>query len=393
MKLIAVVLIFFVINLLLDVYAVKQLQKLSNKFFLKTYYIIPVLGILMPITTILCYVCNLAEKRLLCFMWLIFVFIALFVPKLIYVAISSIGKLCTKKIKHLFNIIAVVLSVAIFSLFMYSAMITTRTPKVVSQVIEFDNLPQKFEGFKIIHISDFHLGSFSSKTDFVSSVITEINDVEPDVILFTGDLVNSLSIEAKRFKTELSRLDARHGVYSVLGNHDYGDYYKWGSSEQKSNNFESLKKLQQECGWKLLNNEHVILKQGNDSIAIIGVENWGDYPFPKYGDLDKAYNHLNDNIFKVLLSHNPVHWRNEVLKKSNIDLMLAGHTHAMQCVFEVLGNKWSPAKFRYNEWSGLYEENGQKLYVNSGIGYVGLPVRIGVNPEITLITLKRKQSL
>lgn len=227
-------------------------------------------------------------------------------------------------------------------------------------------------------------------------MVDTINALSPDLILFTGDIVNRHTSELLPFKQTLSRLKARQGVYSVLGNHDYGDYMDWNFPIDKENNNLQLKNIQKEMGWNMLNNQHTILHQGSDSIVLIGVENWGEPPFSVYGNLKKAYPNLTDSNFKILLTHNPEHWSREVVKISNIDLSLSGHTHGMQLIFQIGDWKWSPAMWKYKQWGGLYEkENTQqktsKLYVNIGLGEVALPFRLGATPEITLITLKKSE--
>lgn len=202
-----------------------------------------------------------------------------------------------------------------------------------------------------------------------------VNAQQPDLIVFTGDLVNHRAVELNDFQEILAGLKAGDGVYSILGNHDYGPYFHWKSKQDQDNNLIELKQRQAAMGWKLLNNEHTFLIQGNDSIALIGVENQGEPPFSQHGDLPKAKAGI-EGMFKLLLSHNPTHWRREVLPESDIDLMLAGHTHAMQLQ---LGN-YSPSVYIYPEWGGMYLEGTRGLYVNVGIGYVGLPFRFGAWP-------------
>ena len=211
-----------------------------------------------------------------------------------------------------------------------------------------------------------------------------VNAQKPDLIVFTGDLVNNRAAELDGFEEILSQLHATDGVYSILGNHDYGPYYRWKSKRDQVNNLNDLKKRQADMGWILLNNEHTLLHRGNDSIALIGVENEGEPPFSQHGDLTKAQAGTN-GLFKLLLSHNPTHWRCEVLPQSDIDLMLAGHTHAMQLA---IGHH-SPASWIYPEWGGMYMEDNRGLYVNVGMGFVGLPFRFGAWPEITVITLDK----
>ena len=203
--------------------------------------------------------------------------------------------------------------------------------------------------------------------------------------------MNRQTDEAEPYIATLGRLHARDGVYSILGNHDYGDYKSWETPEAKMRNLQYMGEVQAKMGWHLMNNCDTCIKLGSDSITIIGVENWGEPPFSQYGKLSVAHPTLNDSNFKILLSHNPRHWRGEVLPLSNIDLMLAGHTHAMQIELDIFGHRLSPSAWIYPEWGGVYKEDGQILYVNIGIGEVAMPMRIGATPEITVITLKKTQ--
>lgn len=245
-------------------------------------------------------------------------------------------------------------------------------------------LPQAFDGYRILQLSDLHIGSFVGNAPAIQKLVDMVNAQHPDLIVFTGDLVNHRAVELDEFQKILTEMKAKDGVYSILGNHDYGPYFHWKSQQDMDNNLVELEKKQKSMGWKLLNNSHDFLVQGNDSIALIGVENEGEPPFSQHGDLPKAMADT-DGMFKILLSHNPTHWRREVLPQSDIDLMLAGHTHAMQLQ---LGN-YSPASLIYPEWGGMYLEGSRGLYVNVGIGYVGLPFRFGAWPEITVLTLRR----
>lgn len=255
--------------------------------------------------------------------------------------------------------------------------------------LAFDNLPKAFEGFKILHISDIHSGSFDSREAIVDGIAL-INQQEADVILFTGDLVNNDSREILPFIEDFKTLKAPYGVYSVLGNHDYGDYKKWDSAQDKQANMELLYRYQKEMGFQLLNNENSILTKGEDVIGIYGVENWGNPPFPQKGDLDKALSGKEEVGFKVLLSHDPTHWDKKVVSHSvHFDLTLSGHTHGMQFGVEIPGFKWSPIKYIYPQWAGLYAKGKQYLYVNRGFGFLGFPGRVGIWPEITLIDLTR----
>jgi len=252
----------------------------------------------------------------------------------------------------------------------------------------FANLPSSFNGFRILQISDFHLGSFIGSEEKIKDAVNIINEQKADIILFTGDLVNNISEEIIPFFNTLKKIKARYGKYSVLGNHDYGEYVKWDSDDDKKANLESIITLQKEMGFDLLMNESRSINIKNDEINFLGVENWGLKPFPQYGDLSKALNTVSEDSFKILLSHDPTHWDEQVLKHTNIDLTFSGHTHGAQFGIEIPGWRWSPVKLRYKRWGGLYKENNQYLYVNTGIGFIGFPGRVGMPPEITVVELR-----
>jgi predicted MPP superfamily phosphohydrolase len=257
--------------------------------------------------------------------------------------------------------------------------------------LAFNNLPQAFEGMRIVHVSDIHSGSFQNKAA-VSRGVDMILQQDADLILFTGDLVNDRADEMAEFMDVFSRLKAPMGVYSTLGNHDYGDYVSWPSPQAKQENLERLKQVHAEMGWKLLMNEHVLLDKQEEKIALLGIENWGAKGrFPKYGKMHEAYPGTEKIPFKILMSHDPSHWDAEVkVKYSDIDLMLAGHTHGMQFGLENPYFKWSPVQWMYKQWAGLYEDGKQKLYVNRGFGFIGYPGRVGILPEITVLELSAK---
>jgi predicted MPP superfamily phosphohydrolase len=254
--------------------------------------------------------------------------------------------------------------------------------------LSFSNLPPAFKGLKIVQISDIHSGSFDNKQS-VEKGVQMIMDLKPDLILFTGDLINDRATEMQGYKEVFSQLKAPMGVFSTLGNHDYGDYVRWPSPAARDQNVEDLKKLQADMGWRLLMNEHVVLEKQGQEIALMGIENWSAKArFPKHGKMWEAYPGTEKYPFKILMSHDPSHWDAEVRPKyGDIDLTLAGHTHGMQFGIEIPGFKWSPVKYVYDQWAGLYEKGNQKLYVNRGYGFIGYPGRVGILPEITLIEL------
>lgn len=254
--------------------------------------------------------------------------------------------------------------------------------------LQYANLPAAFRGLKIVHISDIHSGSFTNK-EAVMKGVYKIMKEKPDLVLFTGDLVNNVAAEMEDYLDVFDKITAPMGVYSTLGNHDYGDYVQWDSAEEKAKNLEDLKQTHARLGWRLLMNENVVLEKGGEKIALMGIENWSAKArFPKYGDLGKAYAGTESLPFKILMSHDPSHWKAEVLEKyPDIDLVLSGHTHGMQFGVEIPGLRWSPVQYVYREWAGLYEKDNNKLYVNRGFGFIGYPGRVGILPEITLIEL------
>ncbi len=254
--------------------------------------------------------------------------------------------------------------------------------------LKFNNLPDAFRGMRMVHISDIHSGSFQD-IRAVNKGIDLILKQQPDIIVFTGDLVNDRATEMEPYQNSFGRLTAPLGVFSTLGNHDYGDYVQWPSAQAKIDNLEALKKVHANMGWRLLMNEHVVLEKKSEKIALLGIENWGAKArFPKYGKMDLAHPGTENIPFKILLSHDPSHWDAQVLPEyPGIDLMLSGHTHGMQFGLENPYYKWSPVQWMYKQWAGLYEQGAQKLYVNRGYGFIGYPGRVGILPEITVIEL------
>lgn len=252
------------------------------------------------------------------------------------------------------------------------------------------NLPPEFDGFKIVQLSDIHVGSFVND-HALKKAFDIVAEQSADLILFTGDLVNNVSTELDGFEDQFKRLNAPYGVYSVLGNHDYGDYVQWDSQVEKAKNLEVLKEKQKSFGWKLLMNEHVPIEKNGAKIGLLGIENWGgNMRFPRYGKMKEATEGTEQYPFKILMSHDPSHWDMQVLLDyPEIDLTLSGHTHGMQFGIEIPGLKWSPIQYMYKNWSGLYKSGKQFLYVNRGLGFLGYPGRLGIWPEITVIELQK----
>ena len=260
--------------------------------------------------------------------------------------------------------------------------------QLVHKKVAIKNLPQAFKGFKIVHISDIHSGSLK-ETAAVQKGIDLIQKQNPDLILFTGDLVNDRAIEMQDWTGIFGQLSAPKGVYSTLGNHDYGDYVKWPSRAEKEANLTALKEVHASMGWRLLMNEHVSIEHNGAQIKLVGIENWGAKArFPKYGQMDKAMDGVDPKDVIVLMSHDPSHWEAQVITEyPQVDLMLSGHTHGMQFGLENPYFKWSPVQWVYKQWAGLYQQGDQKLYVNRGFGFLGYPGRVGIMPEITLLEL------
>ena len=263
--------------------------------------------------------------------------------------------------------------------------------KVLKYELEFDDLPDGFDGYQITQISDIHSGSFDNHKK-VAYGVDLINEQKSDIILFTGDIVNNKTEELEPWADLFATLTAKDGVYSILGNHDYGDYVSWESTEAKAKNLQDLKDLQKNMGFDLLLDSHRYLERNGDKIALIGVENWGRGRFKKVGDLQRAKNGIDKDDFKILMSHDPSHWEDVVIHDDyHFHLTLSGHTHGMQFGVEIPGFiKWSPAKWRYKYWAGIYKELGQFINVNRGFGFIGYPGRFGIWPEISVITLKKK---
>lgn len=309
-------------------------------------------------------------------------------PKTLFMLCSLVGIWVHALVKRCptrpFTLLGIGLALVCFAGIAYGSFAGITRFEVKEVTYSSPRLPDGFDGYRILQLSDIHIGSWQGRQKDIQRLVDLSNEQQADLIVFTGDLVNQQSHELDAFASILAQLHAPDGVYSVLGNHDYGTYYRWKSPEEERANLDYLLRQQASMGWKMLNNAHTVLHHRGDSIALIGVENDGEPPFSQFADLPKA-RQGTDGLFKILLSHNPTHWRREVLPQSDIDLMLAGHTHAMQGIF--FGH--SLAELKYPEWRGMYTEGVRSLYVNIGIGYVGLPFRFGAWPEITVITLKK----
>lgn len=334
------------------------------------------------------------DSMLLTIMWMLFSYISIYVAKYIFVIfdlISRIPVLAHHRPWRPVSVAGVVAAILAFVAIWWGALVNRFRIDVRETTIEIAGLPDAFDGYRMVQISDLHTGTYGGDDAYLREIAARIGALSPDVVLFTGDIVNSRSSEIDPYIDALAGIRARDGVYAILGNHDYGDYADWPSDDIKEDSRRYLREAIGRMGWCLLLNETVMLRQDKDSIALIGVENIGDPPFHVYGSLGTAYPTPTDSVCKILLTHNPAHWVDSIAGRGlNIPLTLSGHTHAMQ--MEVGG--WSPAVFRYPTWGGLYADSDSvhQLYVNIGIGTVGFPARIGATPEITVITLKKKDS-
>jgi uncharacterized protein len=262
--------------------------------------------------------------------------------------------------------------------------------RVRKVALQFPNLPDGFDGIRILQISDVHSGSFSGSKQ-LGNAVSLINEQGADLVLFTGDLVNDRSSEAEEFGYTFEKIKAPLGVYSILGNHDYGDYVAWKSVDEKKKNLQRLKDLQRDFGWKLLNNSHSYVERNESRIGLVGVENWSrSMRFKKYGDMSVATKDFKPEQFNILMSHDPSHWNAEITSHYKfIDLTLSGHTHGMQYGVEIPGFRWSPVQYVYKQWCDLYEQDRQRIYVNRGLGFIGYPGRVGILPEITVFELHK----
>jgi predicted MPP superfamily phosphohydrolase len=326
--------------------------------------------------------------------WLMGLTLLVFIPKVLALPVLLIEDV-TRLFRHFpphsmwVSQLAAGIAAFVFLSLLYGMTGGRHRYKVHRLTLKFHDLPKEFDGFKITQLSDIHAGSFSSRKG-VEKGVNLVNKQSSDIVLFTGDLVNNKASEMEPWIDTFAKLKAPFGKYSVLGNHDYGDYTSWENESAKAANLVRLKQVHKEIGFKLLLNNSAQITKDGAAIALIGVENWGKGGFHKYGSLTKAAANVNDDEFKILMSHDPSHWEAKTLEHAkHINLALAGHTHGMQFGIELFGFQWSPVKYVYPQWAGLYEKNGKYLYVNRGFGFLGFKGRLGIWPEITVITLRK----
>lgn len=402
--------LFIIIYILVDIYAFQAIKTLAKSPWIHGLYIFISLAVLAGLIYELSFMGTgkmMEPPR----MYFFGIFLAVFVPKLLLV-IFMFGEDIVRFFVGIFikvagndepfylpsrrkfvSTIALGIAAIPFASLIYGMVKGKYDYRVIKYALEFDDLPEAFDGYTITQLSDIHSGSFDNhhKVEYAVNLANEQNS---DVILFTGDLVNNIADEMHKWTQTFSKLKAPDGVFSVLGNHDYGDYVSWESEAAKQENLSKLKQLQrEELGWDLLLNENRYLERNGEKIALVGVENWGAGGFKKAGDLDRACEGISESDFKILMSHDPSHWQAKVKEDPrNFQLTLSGHTHGMQFGIEIPGwVRWSPVKYRYENWAGIYEEFGRYINVNRGFGFLGYPGRVGIWPEITVIQLKKKK--
>lgn len=385
MMLIKLFLFFLVLLVLPDLYIYKAYIRRVSQRWIRWAYWLPSAFLLLGMILIFSIYEPRPESMQRLSNFLI-IFLCFAVPKALFVIVILFMKLLylISGRKLYGGYVAATLALASLVYVLYGVTEGKQHFQIREVTISSDELPAAFNGYRIVQISDIHSGSWTGNGGALQEAVDMINAQQPDLVLFTGDLVNNVSEELDEFIPILGQLKGKDGVYSVLGNHDYFPYIKWKTETAQEANLNSLKEKEAAMGWKLLNNEHIILHHNGDSIALVGVENSGNPPFPNHGDLPKALKGT-EGMYKILMSHNPTHWRREVLPESDVQLMLSGHTHEMQ--FSIFG--FSPAKYVYPEHNGLYREGKQSLFVNIGLGYVMFPMRLGAWPEITVITLRK----
>ena len=393
--------IFLAFLLIVDIYSFQAIKTVSKKKVRLTYILVN--GILYFLLFFqIFFIENVRESALLTynFTLLFILFVSktiliffLFPEDIIRVIKYLFSKIQNKKIdnsrrKFISNLSLAVAAIPI-PIMIHGITRGRYNFKVFNHEIGFKDLPESFDGYTITHLSDFHCGSFESRSK-LKYAIDLVNEQNSDLIAFTGDFVNNTYTEILPWIDEFKKINSKDGKFSILGNHDYGDYYDWGNEENKKLGFKKLIEIQNELGFKVLRDENVDIKKNNEKISLVGVENWGD-GFKKKGDIDKAINGLDESDFKIVLSHDPSHWDKILVDhKEKFNLTLSGHTHGMQFGIEIPGFiKWSPVKYRYKYWAGLYERSNQFINVNRGFGVLGFPGRVGIWPEITVIKLKR----
>ncbi|MCF8332387.1 MAG: metallophosphoesterase [Bacteroidales bacterium] len=329
------------------------------------------------------------------------IFILFYIPKLVFVSLNVLDELIFQTARFMqyegeymliLSKVGIVLAGFTFLLIFFGIIRGKTNLKITHESIHSPSVPDSFDGFKIIHISDFHLGSIPSRSGYPQKIAGKINQQKADLILFTGDLINNVASEAEPWIDVLKSIKGKTGKYAITGNHDYGEYVNWKDDDERNADQQKLKAIFEKTGFYLLENQGTKIKKNDESLGIIGVENWGQPPFQQYGNFKKALDSTPITSYQILMSHDPSHWDAEVLNKTNIGLTLSGHTHGFQFGIMLNGKfQWSPVQYKYPRWAGLYKEGNQYLNINRGLGYIGFPGRIGMPPEISVLTLKKSK--
>ena len=378
-----------------DVYIYRRLRCRRTPRGLCVAYVVLAVIATLTLAGVICIPKRVGEDATLhAIMWTLFAYLSLYLPKYIFIIFSLAGRALGRWIHGAATVAGTagaLIGAAVCAAMWWGALHVRYDTEVRQVDVTIDRLPDAFDGYRIVQLSDIHSGTYLTDTSFLSAMVDTVNALRPDLIVFTGDIVNRRSGELRPFTATLAQLSAPAGVWSVTGNHDYGDYYNWPTEAAHRADVDSLRAMQRAMGWHMLDNAHTWLRRGADSIALVGVENVGDPPFRVYGDLRAAYPNPADSAVKILLTHNPQHWVDSVSGRPDrrFDLTMSGHTHAMQ--MRVAG--LSPAAWRYPTWAGIYTDTlGRSLYVNIGIGEVAIPARIGsARPEVTVFTLRKSR--
>lgn len=389
---IAGIVILLIVNILVDIYIARAIRQRTKRHgILMVFYGVCGLSLALFTAIVALPLKSIPDEMFVVVSWIFLAFVALIVPRYLFTIIdlmARIPELFHRKRLRPVSIAACIIAGASFVMILWGALVTRYSLQVKEVTVKIDNLPEAFDGYRIVQISDMHVGSYGNDDTFIRKLVERVNSLKPDLILFTGDIVNRHSDEIRPFTEALSGFNGSDGQLAVLGNHDYADYYYPDDSRARENDRARLINFYSMTAFDLVLDDYRTIYRGNDSLIVIGVENIGREPFPVYGNLDSAYPDLSDNTTKILLSHDPYHWHHDIAghKDKSIALTLSGHTHAMQT--RLFG--WSPAALIYPEWGGLYHDDTgrRQLYVNVGTGTVGTPMRIGATPEITVLTLR-----
>ena len=385
--------LFLIFYLIISFGAIKSLLRIVSPLYIKkTFWINLIFLVTICLGFVLLYIWPLTTRNLKGFsIHLIFNAILSidFVFKVSLTLSFLVGVFFPRKWKPIIYYMGLILSLGISSSVIYGTLLGRKDLTVNQINLGFSNLPMNYNGLKILQISDIHLGGFMGSKQLMNKVKIQIDEINPDIILFTGDLVNNFSTELDGWETIFKEITKNRESYSILGNHDYGNYSNWKNDSTKTENFNKIVASHKTFGFKLLNNKHIKLQSETDSLYIIGVENWGHPPFPQYANLDSAMTGIPENSFKILLTHDPAHWDEVIKKRGDVNLSLSGHTHGLQWGIQKAGITFSLSYFIRNNWGGLYNYDDSFLYVNAGLGTVGIPWRINMPAELSVITLKR----